>query len=254
MNVTNYNKTVWDRYVANKVRWTIPVSKEEIDDARNGIWNIILTPAIPVPHNWFPDLNGLKILGLASGGGQQGPILAAAGADVTIFDNSENQLNQDRKLSNELNLNIKTVQGDMKDLSIFADQSFDVVFNPCSVVFTDDVIPVWKECYRVLKSGGILMTGLINPIIYQLKQDKEPFTLIYKQPYSDISSLPKEELDELIKNQETLEFGHTLTEQIGGQLNAGFLITDFFEDDWNGEKVIDQYLPSFFATRAIKKG
>jgi SAM-dependent methyltransferase len=253
MNVTNYNKTVWDRYVANKVRWTIPVSKEEIDDARNGIWNIILTPAIPVPHNWFPDLNGLKILGLASGGGQQGPILAAAGADVTIFDNSENQLNQDRELSKAFNLNIKTVQGDMKDLSVFADQSFDVVFNPCSVVFTDDVIPVWKECYRVLKSGGILMTGLINPIIYQLKQDNEPFTLIYKQPYSDISSLPKEELDELIKNQEALEFGHTLTEQIGGQLSAGFLITDFFEDDWNGEKVIDQYLPSFFATRAIKK-
>jgi 2-polyprenyl-3-methyl-5-hydroxy-6-metoxy-1,4-benzoquinol methylase len=253
MNVTNYNKTVWDRYVATKVRWTIPVSKEDIENARKGNWNIVLTPTKPVPHTWFPDLNGLKILGLASGGGQQGPILAAAGADVTIFDNSENQLNQDRKLSTAFNLNIKTVQGDMKDLSVFADQSFDVVFNPCSVVFTDDVIPVWRECYRVLKTEGILMTGLINPIIYQLKQDNEPFTLIYKQPYSDISSLPKEELDELIKNQETLEFGHTLTEQIGGQLSAGFFITDFFEDDWNGEKVIDQYLPSFFATRAIKK-
>lgn len=253
MNVTNYNKIVWDRYVATKVRWTIPVSKADIENARKGIWNIVLTPTKPVPHTWFPNLNGLKILGLASGGGQQGPILAAAGADVTIFDNSENQLNQDRKLSAAFNLNIKTIQGDMKDLSVFADKSFDVVFNPCSVVFTDDVIPVWKECYRVLKTGGILMTGLINPIIYQLKQDNEPFPLIYKQPYSDISSLPKEELDELIKNQETLEFGHTLTEQIGGQLSAGFLITDFFEDDWNGEKIIDQYLPSFFATRAIKK-
>jgi hypothetical protein len=35
--------------------------------------------------------------------------------------------------------------------------------------------------------------------------------------------------------------------QIGGQLSAGFLMTDFYEDDWNGEKLIDNYFPSFFA-------
>ncbi|MFO8022568.1 MAG: class I SAM-dependent methyltransferase [Perlabentimonas sp.] len=252
MNVTEYNKNVWDKYVANKVRWTIPVSKNDIESAQNGIWSIVLTPTKPVPHNWFPNLKGLKILGLASGGGQQGPILAALGADVTIFDNSENQLNQDRSLSDEFNLNIKTVQGDMKDLSVFADKSFDLVFNPCSVVFVDNLKPIWKECFRVLKNNGILMTGLINPIIFQLNQDINPFQLIYTQPYSDLNSLPKEKLDDLIKNQETLEFGHSLTEQIGEQLNAGFLITDFFEDGWNGEKAIDKYLPSFFATRAIK--
>lgn len=97
------------------------------------------------------------------------------------------------------------------------------------------------------------MTGLINPAVFQLDQDNEPFELIYKQPYSDFNSLPEEKLEELINNQETLEFGYSLTEQIGGQLNAGFIITDFYEDDWNGEKVIDKYLPSFFATRAIKK-
>lgn len=190
---------------------------------------------------------------MASGGGQQGPILAALGADVTIFDNSENQLSQDRELSKEYKLNIKTIQGDMKDLSIFAGKSFDLIFNPCSVVFAEKLKPIWEECYRVLNSNGILMTGLINPIIFQLNQDINPFQLIYTQPYSDLNSLPKEKLDELIKNQETLEFGHSLTEQIGGQLNAGFMITDFYEDNWNGEKDIDKYLPSFFATRAIKK-
>jgi ubiquinone/menaquinone biosynthesis C-methylase UbiE len=253
MNITEYNKDVWDRYVANKVRWTIPVSKKEIEHAKNGVWDIVLTPTKPVPHQWFPDLNGLKVLGLASGGGQQGPILAALGAEVTIFDNSENQLSQDRKLSEEFNLNIKTIQGDMKDLSVLADESFDLVFNPCSVVFTDNVKPVWKECFRVLKTNGVLMTGLINPIIFQFDQDTNPLQLTYAQPYSDLNSLPKEKLDKLIENQETLEFGHSLTEQIGEQLKAGFLMTDFYEDDWNGEKIIDKYLPSFFATRAIKR-
>lgn len=254
MNITEYNKDVWDKYVADKVRWTIPVSKDEIENARNGNWNIVLTPAKPVPRTWFPDLKGLKILGLASGGGQQGPILAASGADVTIFDNSENQLNQDRKLSNEFNLDIKTIRGDMKNLSVFPDKSFDLIFNPCSVVFVDDLKPIWQECFRVLKPNGILMTGLINPIIFQLDQDDHPFKLVFGQPYSDVNSLSKEKLNELIENQETLEFGHSLTDQIGGQLSAGFLMTDFYEDDWNGEKPIDKYLPSFIATRAIKKG
>lgn len=253
MNITEYNQAVWDRYVATKVRWTVPVSKEEIEDARHGNWDIVLTPTKPVPHDWFPDLKDLKILGLASGGGQQGPILAALGGDVTIFDNSENQLQQDRTLGDEFNLNIKTIQGDMKNLSVFADESFDLVFNPCSVVFVDNLKPIWEECFRVLKPGGILMTGLINPIIFQLDQKNTPFQLVYAQPYSDLHSLPKEKLDELIESQETLEFGHSLTDEIGGQLNSGFLITDFYEDDWNGEKEIDKYLPSFFATRAIKK-
>jgi ubiquinone/menaquinone biosynthesis C-methylase UbiE len=252
MNVTEHNKNAWDRYVENNVRWTIPVTKIDIKNARNGIWNIVLTPTKPVPYSWFPDLKGLKILGLACGGGQQGPILAALGADVTIFDNSEKQLNQDRTLSDEFNLNIKTVQGDMKDLSVFADMSFDVVFNPCSVVFVDNLKPVWKECFRVLKTNGILMTGMINPISFQLDQDVNPLQLIYTQPYSDLNSLSKEKLADIIKNQEALEFGHSLTTQIGEQLSAGFLMTHFYEDYWGGDSLIDKYFPAFFATRAIK--
>jgi ubiquinone/menaquinone biosynthesis C-methylase UbiE len=253
MDIVDYNKQVWNNYVDKKVRWTLPVSGNEIENAKNGLWNIVLTPTKFVPQAWFPDLQGLKVLGLASGGGQQGPILAALGAEITIFDNSEKQLSQDRILSDRFNLNINTEQGDMCDLSRFQDESFDMIFNPCSLVFVENIDPVWKECFRVLKSNGILMTGLINPIIFQLDQDMSPFQLIYTQPYSDLNSLPKEKLDELIKNQGTLEFGHSLTEQIGEQLRTGFLMTDFYEDNWNGEKEIDKYLPSFIATRAIKR-
>jgi ubiquinone/menaquinone biosynthesis C-methylase UbiE len=252
MNVTEYNRKVWNKYVEQKDRWTIPVSKEEIENAKKGIWNIVLTPTKFVPHHWFPELKNVKILGLASGGGQQGPILSALGADVTIFDNSENQLNQDIEVCKQNNLEIKTEHGDMRDLSRFYNESFDVIFNPCSLVFVENISPIWEECYRILKPGGILMAGLINPIIYQLDYDNDPQRIVYPQPYSDLKSLPKEKLKEHMSKNETLEFGHSLTEQIGHQLSAGFLLTDFFEDDWNGDKDIDQFLPSFFATRAIK--
>ena len=250
MNIVEHNKSAWDNYVDKKDRWTIPATDKELEDARKGEWGIVLTPLKTVPKDWFPTLKGLKTLGLASGGGQQGPILATLGADVTIFDNSEKQLLQDEILSDKFNLGIKTVQGDMRDLSVFEDNSFDLIFNPCSIVFVDDVLPVWKECYRVLKPGGVLMTGLINPIIFQL--DDESLKLVYKQPFSDVHSLPKEELEKLKEENEPLVFGHSLSDQIGGQLDAGFKITAMFEDTWDVENKMNEFMPSFIGTRAVK--
>ncbi|MBL4734575.1 MAG: class I SAM-dependent methyltransferase [Flavobacteriales bacterium] len=251
MDIVKHNKSAWDNYVDKKNRWTIPVSEEELENAEKGNWSIVLTPKKNVPFDWFPKLKGLQILGLASGGGQQGPILATLGADVTIFDNSEKQLQQDKALSEKFNLNIKTVQGDMRNLSVFSDNSFDLIFNPCSILFVDDIKPVWKECFRVLKPNGILMTGLINPISFQLEEDN--LNLIYKQPYADLYSLPTEKLEELKNNSEALVFGHSLTDQIGGQLESGFILTDMYEDNWGGENKIDEFFPAFIATRAIKK-
>lgn len=138
----------------------------------------------------------------------------------------------------------------MKDLSLFENNSFDLIFNPCSILFVDNVLPVWKECFRVIKPKGILMAGLTNPISLQL--DEESLKLIYKQPFLDLHSLPKEKLEVLKKNNEAFIFGHSLTDQIGGQLDAGFSLTDMYEDSWGGENNIDEYFPSFIATRAIK--
>ena len=139
MVFVKHNKSAWDGFVDKKDRWTIPVSEEKLENVKKGIWKIVLTPNKKVPHSWFPDLEGLKILGLASGGGQQGPILASLGSEVTIYDNSSKQLLQDQILATKFNLNIKTVQGDMRDLSVFASNSFDLIFNPCSVLFVDNV-------------------------------------------------------------------------------------------------------------------
>lgn len=250
MDIVAHNRSAWNNYAEKEDQWTVPVTEKEIEDARAGKWNVVLTPRKPVPQHWFPNLRGLKVLGLASGGGQQCPIFAALGADVTVFDNADRQLQQDKTLSDKYNLGIKTVQGSMKDLSVFADQTFDLIFNPCSVVFVDDVIPVWNECYRVLKPNGILMTGLMNPIAFQL--DSETLKLTHKQPYSDIRDFPADKLATFIKDNEALEFGHTLTDQIGGQLAAGFNLTHMYEDYWGDGHQLDNYFPVYMATRAVK--
>jgi hypothetical protein len=74
--IRDHNRAAWDAEVARGNPWTVPVSREDIARARHGDWDIVLTPTIPVPKDWFPPLQGADVLCLASGGGQQGPILA----------------------------------------------------------------------------------------------------------------------------------------------------------------------------------
>ena len=255
MDIRSYNRDAWDREVAGgENRWSIPVSHEVIEKARQGEFSIVLTENIPVPQRWFPPLKGADVLCLASGGGQQGPVLAAVGANVTVFDNSPAQLKQDQLVAEREALPLRTVEGDAADLSVFADESFDLVFNPCSTVFMPDVRAVWRESARVLRHGGILMTGSMNPVHYMFdlfKMDEGILEVAHAIPYSDLTSLPKEDLDEQIEKGLPVEFGHSLTDLLGGQCAAGLMITDLYED-YMLESPLHKYHPSYIATRAVK--
>jgi SAM-dependent methyltransferase len=252
-NVRRYNSGAWDAAVERGSQWTVPVDAETIAAARRGEWQIVLTPTKPVPHSWFPPLQGAHVLCLASGGGQQGPILAAAGARVTVLDNSPAQLAQDRSVAERDALPVTTVEGDMRDLSLFTDHSFDLVVHPCSNLFVPDVRPIWHEAYRVLRPGGVLMAGFINPVVYLFDQDladEGRLEVRHHLPYSDLTSIDDKEREHYIAANEALEFGHTLTDQIGGQLDAGFLLTSFFEDRWPGIGLAE-YMDTYIATRAV---
>jgi len=256
MDVRSHNRDAWNREVeGGKNRWSQPVDSETITKARQGEFSILLTENIPVPRKWLPPLEGAEVLCLASGGGQQGPILAAAGAQVTVFDNSPAQLKQDQFVAEREALSIRTAEGDAADLSIFADESFDLVFNPVSTVFMPDVRAVWKECSRVLRHGGILMTGFMNPVHYIFdlyKADEGILEIAHSIPYSDLTSIPKEDLDELIEKGLPVEFGHSLTDLLGGQCDAGFVITDLYED-YMLDSPLHNYHPNYIATRAVKR-
>lgn len=256
MDIRAYNRDAWNRYVEEDNQWTRPVGPEVISSARKGKWEIYLTPIRPVPKDWFPPLQGADVLCLASGGGQQGPVLAALGANVTVFDNSPSQLAQDRHVAQREGLHLRTEEGDMADLSRFADESFDLVVHPVSNVFVKHIAPVWQETFRVLRLNGSLLAGFTNPILYifdwELMDEQGILDVRYPLPYSDLDSLSEEALQRQIEKGWALEFSHSLEDQIGGQLEAGFVLTGFYEDQWNEDVIVNDYFPSFMASRALK--
>jgi len=255
MDIRSYNREAWNREVeGGQNRWSQPVSSEVIAKAKQGEFSILLTENIPVPARWFPPLKDANVICLASGGGQQGPILAAAGANVTVFDNSPAQLKQDQLVAERESLSLRTVEGDAADLSMFEGQFFDLVFNPVSTVFMPDVRAVWRECARVLRPGSVLMTGFMNPVHYIFdlyKADEGILEVAHSIPYSDLTSIPREDLEELMGKGLPVEFGHSLTDLIGGQCDAGFVITDMYED-YMLDSPLHSYHPNYMATRAIK--
>ncbi len=254
MDIRDFNRRAWDKRVELNDRWTQPVTSEQIAAARRGEWQIVLTENLPVPREWLGEVAGRDVLCLASGGGQQGPILAAAGARVTVYDNSPRQLGQDRLVAERDGLAITTVEGDMRLLEALADDSFDLIVHPVSNLFVPEVRPVWAEAFRVLRRGGVLLAGFDNPAFHifdTAAAERGELIVKFPLPYSDLESLSEAERAQRLAEGWPLEWSHSLPDLIGGQLEAGFVLTGFYEDRHTGHPLA-AYMGTYMATRAVK--
>ena len=248
MNYQDINAKTIDSWVSDGWQWGQPISHETYINATKGIWDVLLTPTKYVPHHWFGELKDKHVLGLASGGGQQMPIFAALGAKCTLLDYSSLQCESDRQMSLTEGYDIDIIQADMSKIFPFEDETFDLIFHPVSNCYVEDVHFVFSECYRVLKKGGTLLSGLDIGINYIV--DNDEMSIVNKLPFNPLKDekLYKESLE----NNDGIQFSHTLEEQIGGQLKAGFLLVDLYEDTNGVGRLHELHIPSFVATKSIK--
>ena len=248
MNYQEINAKTIDQWIEEGWEWGKPITHETFEQARKGIWDVYLTPTKAVPHEWFGGLAGKKLLGLASGGGQQIPIFSALGVECTVLDYSEKQVESERMVAEREGYPVRVIRGDMTKRLPFQDGEFDVIFHPASNCYVEEVKPIFQECYRVLKPGGILLCGLDNGINFLVSDDERQ--IVNTLPFNPLKN--PEQMKQLTDTDSGVQFSHTMEEQIGGQLEAGFVLTHLYEDT-NGEGYLHECgIPSFLATRAVK--
>lgn len=251
MNYQDINARAIDRWVEAGWEWGKPIDHDAFVRAQGGVFQVLLTPTKPVPRSWMGDLKGKRVLGLACGGGQQMPLLTAAGAVCTVLDYSERQLESERAVAAREGYAIEIVRADMSKPLPFGDAAFDLIFHPVANCYIEEVEPLWRECYRVLRPGGTLLAGLDNGMNF-IVDDQDESRIAHRLPFNPLKDAAL--LQSLQAADDGVQFSHTLHEQLGGQLRAGFVLKDLYEDTNGSGFLHEMNIPSFWATRAVKPG
>ncbi len=248
MSYQDLNMQAISRWISKGWEWGIPISHETYEKALRGDWDVKLTPVKPVPHEWFGDLRGKRVLGLASGGGQQMPIFAALGAECTVLDYSQQQLDAEQLVSEREGYAITIVHADMTKKLPFAANSFDLIFHPVSNCYVLAVLPIWHECARILKPGGRLLAGLDNGLNFAFDEDET--RICNTLPFNPLDD--EEQMRQLEKVDGGIQFSHTAHEQLTGQLKAGLQLLDLYEDTNGYGNLHEHNVPTYWATLARK--
>ncbi len=242
------NAAAIDRWVEEGWMWGVPIDSATYRRACEGQWSVVLTPTKAVPTSWFPPLQGKRVLGLASGGGQQMPIFAARGAVCTLLDYSQRQIQTDLFVAEREGYTIEVVHADMSKPLPFDDSTFDVIFHPVSNCYIEEVEPLWRECHRILADGGLLMAGLDNGVNFIVSTDEQ--RIIHRLPFNPVKD--RALLAVLNREDSGIQFSHTLEEQVRGQIKAGFRLLDLYEDTNGSGYLHEMGVPTFWATLAVK--
>jgi SAM-dependent methyltransferase len=236
-DVLEVNREAWDALVAEGQRHTKPVTPEALADPLKTL----------DPVGWFGPVAGKRVLCLAAGGGYQSALFAAAGASVTVLDISPAMLELDQQVAEKHGFDIKIVQGSMTDLWSLPASSFDLVAQPVSTCYVEDILRVYCEVARVTRPGGLYVSQHKQPASLQgdVQWDGKGYRLT--EPYYRKGPLPPSKPSRH-REAGTLEFLHRWHEMLGGLCRAGFVIEDLREP-YHGGKTTPE--PGSWAHRCV---
>ncbi len=223
-DVYQYNVERWNALVKADALFTRPKLELDADSARK----------LVDPEGMFGDVSGKDVLLLASGGGQQSAAFVLLGANVTVFDIASGQLERDRQAAAHYGLTITTQQGDMRDLSAFADDAFDMVYHPYALNFVPDAREVFAQVARVVRPSGMYFVMCANPFAAGMTEHSwngEGYTI--KAPYVQGERLIYQDSDWVYNREKAdadkpidgpQEFRQTLSTLVNGLLHEHFML------------------------------
>jgi SAM-dependent methyltransferase len=180
-------------------------------------------------RGWLPEtVAGLNVLCLASGGGWQAILYAAAGANVTVVDLSESMLRLDNQEAKKRGYQLQTVHASMDDLHMLADECFDIVHHPVSTCYVPDVKKVYAEVSRVIRDHGLYISQHKQPVSLQISHRNERQQFVIGVEYYHQGPVPAQQ-DTSYRESGTTEYLHRLEDLVGGLCQTDFVIEDFRE-------------------------
>ncbi|HEY5271160.1 MAG TPA: class I SAM-dependent methyltransferase [Anaerolineales bacterium] len=227
-NIIKTNRERWNALARANVEYSQPFLDFTREQAAEYIYR----------HGVLKDLNGKNVLCLASGGGQDSVAFGLLGADVTMLDLSDVQLERDRQAAEHHGLNIKTVQGDMRDLSTFSDNHFNIVWQVYSINFIPSVESVFREVWRVLKPSGVYFLQFANPFAIGIDEEKwdgkaYPLNSLYIEGEDLSERFPQWDVVQpggtSVKRDSPHEFRHTLGTVLNTMAGNGFVLLGLWE-------------------------
>jgi SAM-dependent methyltransferase len=180
-------------------------------------------------RGWLPTtVQGLDVLCLASGGGWQAILYAAAGAHVTVVDLSPAMLKLDEREASRRGLCVRLVEASMDDLSPLGDSTFDIVHQPVSTCYVNSVHVVYREVARVLRRGGLYISQHKQPTSLQVTHRDAKDRYVLGIEFNHEGPLPAVP-DRSYREPGAVEFLHSWGDLVGGLCRAGFVIEDLVE-------------------------
>ena len=227
-DISQTNRERWNALARANVEYSRPFLDFTAEDASHHVYR----------HGILKDVSGKQVLCLASGGGQDSVAFGLLGADVTVLDLSDVQLERDRQGAAHHGLQTKTIQGDMRDLSVFPDNHFDIVWQVYSINFVPSVEPVFREVRRVLKPDGIYFLQFANPFAIGVDNEEwdgaaYPLNSLYLDGEDLYERFPIWHVDRpdgtRVKCDSPHEFRHTLGTVVNTLASNGFVLLGLWE-------------------------
>jgi len=226
--IARENRERWEELARERVGFSVPWLDLDAETARRRV----------DPEGMLDGVAGRDVLCLAGGGGQQSAAFALLGARVSVLDFAPTQLERDREAAAHHGVTVRLVEGDMRDLSPFPDDAFDVVWHAHSLSFVPDHRPVFREVARVLRPGGSYRLSWTNPFVQGLWNAPWRDGYPVSQPYVDGAEVPSDDPEWDFEADDGTpkrvrgprEFRHGLGAVVNDLLGLGFALLHLRED------------------------
>ena len=220
--LSKQTRTQWNALADAHVMHSLPFFDYDMEQAKTYAYR----------HGIITEAKNKQVLCLASGGGQDSAAFGLLGAKVTVFDLSDVMLKRDQEAAQHHGYSVKTIQGDMRDLSPLGNNRFDIVWQSISLNYSPVVDPVFDGVQKILRPQGIYRVAIQNPFTYALSSDWSGESYPLKGRYIDGENVthysPTWTIDQPDGSEITLPtpqlFRHTLSTLLNGLAKRGFTL------------------------------